>query len=587
MAAITTIQDYLIVQPTTPDNPDWTLQRTVNATETELIVNFEPLAQGATITKPFLIGIESGGYVETMLVTNVNGTTLTVVRGIALAGLDFDGVAANGVIHRNGSNIFTNISAPLLDMLLQAGRGVISSSPKIALRLTYDDGGVLAVPVFADATARDAALTSPQEGDRCRVTAEGAQEYDGVGWVTFGVSTPITASTGTTKVGQDIQLDLSDTNVFASTSSGAGDSGKAAVLDASGKFASGFLRTRFGGDGSDGALDTSGGTVDIDLGAADVVIKNYTSINIATNNLTVSNAATTGTVLILKSQGDVTISSTLTLSGAGAAGGTGGAGVSTGSGTVNGNPGTAGQLGNNVFETDVNGSLGVGGTTIDGAGSASSGQSSDANNRTTNTVIRLIEKTTKVFCGSGGGGGGSGAAEPNDTSGAGGAGGAGAGGLIIECAGLLDFSGTIDISGADGSDGGIASGSSAAQGGAGGGGGAGVALVLYNALTANTGTIDASGGIGGDGGDTASGSFNSLSGGSAGGGAGSLAGAGGGGGGGKLLTGQNGTNGGTASGGGGGGGAGQNTYGAIAGGTGGTGGASSSLHYFIAENTEF
>jgi len=56
----------------------------------------------------------------------------------------------------------------------------------------------------------------------------------------------------------------------------------------------------FGGDGSDGALDTSGGTVNIDLGSASVVTKNYTTINVATNNLTFSNPATKGTIVNLK-----------------------------------------------------------------------------------------------------------------------------------------------------------------------------------------------------------------------------------------------------------------------------------------------
>ena len=56
----------------------------------------------------------------------------------------------------------------------------------------------------------------------------------------------------------------------------------------------------FGGDGSDGALDTSSSAINIDLGNANVVTKNYTSVNIATNNLTFTNPSTNGTIVILK-----------------------------------------------------------------------------------------------------------------------------------------------------------------------------------------------------------------------------------------------------------------------------------------------
>ena len=68
---------------------------------------------------------------------------------------------------------------------------------------------------------------------------------------------------------------------------------------------------KFGWDGSDWALNTSWGTVDINLWWAEYVLKNYTSINIATNNLTFSNPWSNGTIIVLKSQGDVIISATI------------------------------------------------------------------------------------------------------------------------------------------------------------------------------------------------------------------------------------------------------------------------------------
>lgn len=95
-----------------------------------------------------------------------------------------------------------------------------------------------------------------------------------------------------------------------------------------------FIQTRisnvFGGDGSDGALNISSGTTTIDAGSAKLVIKNYTSISITgTAKLTISNPNANGTILILKSQGDVTITSSvgINLDGKGGAVGNKGWGV--------------------------------------------------------------------------------------------------------------------------------------------------------------------------------------------------------------------------------------------------------------------
>lgn len=208
MANITEVQDYLIVQPTTPTNPSWRLAQKINSTQTTITVNFEPQENGATITKSFLLGVESNGYVETMLCTNVSGTTLTVVRGIALAGLDFAGDAATyGTNHAAGQKVFTNISAPLLNMVLQALRGQIGSTIQHAALQTFIGEATQNERTFADATARDTALTSPVNGDKCLTLDTGLQFYNS-GWQTLGVATPVTASNGVQKVGNDIQLDL-------------------------------------------------------------------------------------------------------------------------------------------------------------------------------------------------------------------------------------------------------------------------------------------------------------------------------------------------------------------------------------------
>jgi len=213
--------------------------------------------------------------------------------------------------------------------------------------------------------------------------------------------------------------------------------------------------TYFGGDGSDGALDTSGGAVDIDLTNGTSTIKNYTSINVASNNLTFSNAPTNGAIVTLKSQGNCTISSTIDGTGDGASAGTGG--ITSLIGLTN---------------------LGGNGETNTGSGSGGAGGA------ITYYINSLAGKSIKVSSGAGGGGGGSGYA------GAGGAGGAGGLAIILECRGSLNFSGTIDVSGAAGATG-------STSGGGGGGGGGGTIVVIYELLTANTGTLTVTGGAGG------------------------------------------------------------------------------------------
>lgn len=282
----------------------------------------------------------------------------------------------------------------------------------------------------------------------------------------------------------------------------------------------------FGGDGSDGALSTSGGTVDIDLSSAALVSKNYSSITIATNNLTFSNPATTGTIVYLKSKGDVTISSSIVAS---ALGGSGGAASTAGSGGVttitgNSNFGLAGQKDTSAGGDEAGG---VGGAAI-------------------TYLNNLAGKYIRVNCGAGGGGGGAG------STGAGGAGGKGGGAIIIECAGALNFTGTITVAGATGSNG-TNGGPGGGGGGSGGGGGGGTIVVIYNTLTANSGTLTVSGGAGGSA-TTGTGTSDIGT---------------GGGGGGSITAGTNGSTGNRSTG---------------AGGAGGAGGNGQSL---VALNTEF
>jgi len=233
--------------------------------------------------------------------------------------------------------------------------------------------------------------------------------------------------------------------------------------------------SKFGGTGTDGALSVSSGTTNIDLGSAAIVIKNYSSISITgTGSITFTNPNASGTIVYLKSQGNVTITPStvpcIDLRGIG---------------------GSAQTLGTGTTIRGVNGTNGtIGGLQL-------------APLHTAETIV--AHKAIYVFAGSGGGNGDNGDL-----------GGRGGGGMVIECGGALNFTGTINASGSDGAVG------VGADNAGGGGGAAGLVVMLYNTLTANSGTITATGGNGGNGGTVSSGT--GILGGS---GAGSIGGAGG------------------------------------------------------------
>ena len=240
---------------------------------------------------------------------------------------------------------------------------------------------------------------------------------------------------------------------------------------------------KFGGTGADGALSITSGTTTINCANAAIVIKNYTSISITGSaKLAFSNPGTNGTIIILKSQGAVTITSStvpaidVTLMGAaqGTAGETNqfksvGAGGNAGTNTG----GVAGAAPFNFTPIFISGKsilLGVGG----GAGGGGTGTQ-----------------------GSGGGGAsvvanGTAGTGTNSGSGTGASGAIGGGCLYIECGGALNITSTLTAAGTNGSN-------ATPPGNGGGGSGGGTIVILYNSLTANSGTYTVTGGTGGTG----------------------------------------------------------------------------------------
>jgi len=309
---------------------------------------------------------------------------------------------------------------------------------------------------------------------------------------------------------------------------------------------------KFGGTGADGALAITSGATNIDLGNAAVVIKNYTSISITgTASLTFTNPHANGTIIILKSQGNVTLTSSATpmivASSLGASGGSGGDKASGGDTTgTDGNTGSDGKSVISFYKTNAGGGKTGGNTQTPGTAGAI------ASFDVLQFTSQILAKYPNVIPGAGGGGAGA-----DKSAGTGSAiagdGGRGGGSLIIECAGAFNFttSAGISVAGANGDNASATAGDSLTVfSGGGGGGGAGICLIFYNSLTANSGTITVSGGTGGNTSNT--GEANSA--------------AGGGGGGSAFAVGVAGTS------------AGNNSQ------SGGNGGAGTSL---VAANTEF
>lgn len=298
--------------------------------------------------------------------------------------------------------------------------------------------------------------------------------------------------------------------------------------------------SRFGGTGADGALSISSGTTTIDFASSTVLVKNYTSISITgTGTLQFTGANTSGSIIVLKSQGACTITSSapsaIDLTGMGAASSTPGSGL---------------VIGTNNGITGIQGASAAG-----GAGGV----------KNLAAPMTISGKTIKVFAGSGGGNGGNG-------EGTGGSGGTGGGGLYLECGGAFNFSASSTIT-SNGNVGSAGANKVSTGGGAGGGGGggAGSVVILYNSLTTNAGTVTLTGGTGGQGGSSNANTVSTNGSGGGGGasmfsgGAGGTSGASGTGantnaaggvGGAKDVAGTVGSNGGNSCGGGGGGGAG-------------------------------
>ena len=255
----------------------------------------------------------------------------------------------------------------------------------------------------------------------------------------------------------------------------------------------------FWGTGSLGSFSYSSGTQSLSAANKSIAVFDYTSFSLTgTASLQFGNANDNGTIYIVRSLGDVTITSSasraIILDGAGGIAGQGVAGQSGGI-EVGGNSGNG--FGSwYYFSGSVSGGTAGSGVSVTGGGGGGGFSSFTPSVNSTNGFLM-------PFAVAPGGGGGSGCNDTFNTGIISGAGGRGAGALIILCAGKLNITSSFSATGANGAN------TTDNNNGAGGGGGGGSFYILYNTLTANTATFTVSKGTGG----TASGGPSSCNGG--------------------------------------------------------------------------
>ena len=185
---------------------------------------------GNVITEAFEIGVlitdgDSKGYVENIYFDAASldaaGTTATgAYRGRKPSGYDVDGsdrpagdTSTYAVDIPDGSIVVIPHTAFQQELVNQAILGTIGSGLKLNGRITYTgNNALLAGRVFADTTARDAAITSPQNGDGpIYITGTGTiQYYIGGTWTNQGTSTTPNASetvTGKIQLNTSAQTD--------------------------------------------------------------------------------------------------------------------------------------------------------------------------------------------------------------------------------------------------------------------------------------------------------------------------------------------------------------------------------------------
>ncbi len=218
---------------------------------------------GAQVTKATMIAAFVRGqgimrwYIAAGGFTSKTAATVTTRQPFG-GGLDITTAdTANDFTVPAGTPVFYDVDTIHAQQMVSEQGGDLGRGMKLNERPTFKTTGLLANRVFADATARDAAITSPTNGDMCYLTDTGVMnQFIGGGWTTFATGT--TANGSATVAGKYEEATVAEQGTQAATgstgarlvmananivktSSGAGDENKLIILDSSGQAAAGFI----------------------------------------------------------------------------------------------------------------------------------------------------------------------------------------------------------------------------------------------------------------------------------------------------------------------------------------------------------
>ena len=415
---------------------------------------------------------------STQTITNAGTTYSTVIKGVSQQSASiFDVQNSNGhSVLSVSSTIGTNVSTTLFfndstykiyrdgsDMkFTDPGSGTTYTLTQLGTATSFNEGDAIdisASTINVVVSSTSGMATSTSNSLYQKINTDTGLEY------------------GTGSVG----LHINTSTLIGVIATSTPTASKIPIAGSDGKLNSGW--GRFGGTGADGALSIGAGTTTtLDLVSTTTTVKNYTSINIpATAGMEFSNPTNSGSFVVLRSTGDCTIAGGISVTSTGAVGGDAVTSASSAVG-LSGNDGAS----NNLARSE-------GGTA--GAAASNTGVAGAVPTFLYNfdSASKFLYKYPSIVVGAGGS---SGTVVVTANSGTSGKGGRGAGGLIIECAGSLTFSGKIYAQGENGGTG--TSVGAGAKTGGGGGGGGGSIIIFYNTLTSNTGTITTTGGTGGN-----------------------------------------------------------------------------------------
>jgi hypothetical protein len=264
MADVTTVTNLDIIRFGTEDVPIVRLAEPSAAGSTSLVFD-SPITDetGAAPSNAMLIAFEVSGkvlecYIAAGGFTSTTAATITT-RQTKRGGLDITTAdTANDFDLPSGTPVKSSISALWGQQVVSALQGAIGSTIKLSTPNSFNSTGILQNRVFADATARDAAIVSPSNGQMCYLTDTGVMyQYIGGAWTTYATGTTSNGSetvagkvelatnaemgTSTSTGGTGARL-VPPNDQLVQASSGAGDANKLATLGSTGKFANGFIQ---------------------------------------------------------------------------------------------------------------------------------------------------------------------------------------------------------------------------------------------------------------------------------------------------------------------------------------------------------